>query len=212
MPTWETLLVFTGAAFILNISPGPSNFYILSRSISQGASAGFAAAAGMALGSLVHVVAAAVGLSAVFQYSPLAYTMLKFAGGAYLIWLGLRMLFDRSRSFEEEAAPSHLPLPAVFRQSVLVEVMNPKTALFFIAFLPQFVDPQIATIPTQMLVLGSIVTLTALPCDAAVAIAADRSAVLLRNNPNATRIQNWLSGTILVGLGGYVLAAGRASD
>ncbi|MDA0341246.1 MAG: LysE family translocator [Proteobacteria bacterium] len=209
MPALETLLVFTAAAMVMNLSPGPSNFYVLARSLEQGPGAGVVAALGLAIGSLVHVLAAAFGLSLLFVAAPLLYTGLKFIGAAYLIYLGLR-------TFLAKVDPG-IPIqsagrsrPSILRESVLVEMLNPKTALFFIAFLPQFVDAALPMTP-QFLLLGFIVTLTAVPCDVAVAVGAGRAARWLRGNVMVQRWQNRVSGGILVSLGAYVAFGARQS-
>lgn len=207
MPSLETLLIFTAAALVLNLSPGPSNFYVLSRSLAQGTPAGLVATAGLAAGSLVHV-AAALGLSAVFVYSPMAYGLLKLAGAAYLVYLGIVTLFARGGApgAVDQAAPR--PPRRIFRQSVLVEVLNPKTALFFLAFLPQFADVQAGPLAPQILLLGMIVTLSGLPCDAAVAALSGRAGRFFSASSLAQRLLNWVSGSILIGLGAFV-ALGR---
>ena len=204
MPPLETLLVFTIAAFIMNLSPGPSNLYVMSRSVAQGSTAGAIAACGLAVGSLVHVAAAAFGLSAVFVYSPVAYTVLKLLGAGYLIYLGLNYLFSKS---EVPMAPRRVAkrtYPKILRESVLVEATNPKTALFFLAFLPQFVDIAAGPPAPQLLLLGFIVTLTAIPCDLLVAYSSSKISRWLLERADARRIQEQISGTILIGLGFYV--------
>ncbi len=208
MPSLETLLIFAAAALVLNLSPGPSNFYVLSRSLAQGTPAGLVATAGLAAGSLVHVAAAALGLSAVFVYSPMAYGLLKLAGAAYLVYLGIVTLFARGGApgAVDQAAPR--PPRRIFRQSGLVEVLNPKTALFFLAFLPQFADVQAGPLAPQILLLGMIVTLSGLPCDAAVAALSGRAGRFLSASSLALRLLNWVSGSILLGLGAFV-ALGR---
>ena len=209
MPSWDTLLIFTAAALAMNISPGPSNLYVMSRSVAQGAGAGIVAAGGLATGSLAHVAAAAFGLSVVFQASAVAYGALKLAGAAYLIWLGLRTLFgSRGRELSLQDVPRR-PGFRIFRESALVEILNPKTALFFLALLPQFVDVTAGPIVPQVLLLGLIVTLTAIPCDLAVALASGSLARLLARRPLYRRIQDWLSGSVLIGLGLYVALSRR---
>ena len=203
MPGSETLLIFTLAALALNISPGPSNLYVMSRSLAQGTSAGLVASAGMT-GSLVHVVITALGLTAVLKYSPAAFLILKFAGAGYLIFLGLRMLLTKSGPLAPDALPPKQPLLRIYRQSCLVEILNPKTALFFLAFLPQFADPHAGALAPQLLLLGCIVTLTAIPCDAVVAILSGKAAALLRRRPIFQKLQNWVSGSVLVGLGATI--------
>lgn len=203
MPSWETLVIFTAAAVVMNLSPGPSNFYILSRSISQGARAGTLATLGLAAGGLVYVAAAAFGLSLLFQAAPPAYTALKLLGAGYLIYLGVRTILAKPEPIETRAVDRR-SLARIFRESVLVELLNPKTALFFLAFLPQFADPSVGPVAPQVLVLGLIVTLTAIPCDLAVAFGGAAAAGWIGRNAWAGRLQNRVSGTILVGLGGYV--------
>jgi threonine/homoserine/homoserine lactone efflux protein len=207
MPPFETLLVFTAAAMVLNLSPGPSNFYVLARSVGQGIGAGILAALGLALGSLVHVLAAALGLSLLFEAAPVLYTALKFIGAAYLIYLGARTFFARVEpGFSVESGGKSKS--SILRESVLVEVLNPKTALFFIAFLPQFVDAG-APVAPQIALLGLIVTLTAIPCDLGVAVGVGKAARWLRGNVKLQKMQNRVSGGILMGLGAYVAVAGR---
>lgn len=140
MPNLPTLALFALASLALLAIPGPVVLYTVARSIQGGRRAGFASCGGVALGDFVHVLAAAVGLSALLLSSALAFQVVKFAGAAYLIYLGIKTLLDRSGDAGlPEAAPR--PLPQVFRQGIVVAALNPKTALFFLAFLPQFVDP-----------------------------------------------------------------------
>jgi threonine/homoserine/homoserine lactone efflux protein len=209
MPSLETLLVFTVAAMMLNISPGPSNLYVMARSISQGPSAGVLAAAGLAIGSLVHVFGAALGLSVLFRSSAVAYEILKYAGAAYLIWLGIQAWRDSARPLD--AVRVNLPKAprTILRESVLVEALNPKTALFFLAFLPQFADPAAGPLVPQILVLGLVVTVTAIPCDLLVAFASGKVAGALRRRPWIKRLQDRVSGTILIGLGLLVATSER---
>lgn len=204
MPPLETLLVFTIAAFIMNLSPGPSNLYVMSRSVARGSTAGAIAACGLAVGSLAHVAAAAFGLSAVFVYSPLAYTVLKLLGAGYLIYLGLNYLFNKSEAPMAPRRVAKRTYPKILRESVLVEATNPKTALFFLAFLPQFVDIAAGPLAPQILLLGFIVTLTAIPCDLLVAYSSSKISRWLLERADVRRIQEQISGTILIGLGFYV--------
>jgi len=204
MPPLETLLVFTIAAFIMNLSPGPSNLYVMSRSVAQGSTAGAIAACGLAVGSLAHVAAAAFGLSAVFVYSPMAYTVLKLLGAGYLIYLGLNYLLSKSEASMAPRRVAKRTYPKILRESALVEATNPKTALFFLAFLPQFVDIAAGPPAPQILLLGLIVTLTAIPCDLLVAYSSSKISRWLLARADARRIQEQISGTILIGLGFYV--------
>jgi threonine/homoserine/homoserine lactone efflux protein len=204
MPSLQTLLLFTAAALAMNISPGPSNLYVMSRSLAQGTSAGLIAAAGLATGSLFHVTVTSLGLSVILQYSPVAFLVMKLAGAGYLVFLGFKMLLAKSASLSPDALMPKKPLARIFRESAVVEILNPKTALFFLAFLPQFADPKAGPLAPQLLLLGFIVTLTAIPCDALVAVLSGKAADLLRRKPIFQRLQNWISGSVLVGLGATI--------
>lgn len=215
MPSPETLITFTVAAFILNLSPGPSNFYIIARTLENGVSGGLSAVAGLAAGSLVHVVAAVLGLSALFNYSPLAYSALKVLGAGYLIYLGLSALRRSSGqavSTDALGEKQSLHSRKIFQQSVIVEVSNPKTALFFIALLPQFVNPADGPATPQFLLLGLIVTASAIPCDLFVTFFANKAANWIRGSDSMQRWQDRVSGTILTGLGAYVLLDGVRAE
>ena len=209
MPSIEALLIFTAAAMILNISPGPSNFYVMARSLGQGAGAGAVAAGGLAFGSLGHVIAAAFGISALFAYSPAAYTVLKVLGAGYLVYLGIRTLRDGGAQALPVAGVAARPLRRIFWESSLVELLNPKTALFFLAFLPQFVDVSAGPVAPQMLLLGLIVTVTAIPCDLFVALASGAAGRLFDRRPWLYRLQSRISGSLLIALGFFVAVARR---
>lgn len=150
------------------------------------------------------MAAAAFGLSAVFVYSPLAYTVLKLLGAGYLIYLGLNYLLSKSEAPMAPRRVAKRTYPKILRESVLVEATNPKTALFFLAFLPQFVDTAAGPPAPQILLLGFIVTLTAIPCDLLVAYSSSKISRWLLARADARRIQEQISGTILIGLGFYV--------
>ena len=212
MPSIEMLLAFSVAALVMNISPGPSNFYVMARSIAQGVRGGVMAAAGLAVGSLVHVAATALGLAAVFKYSPMAYTLVKLLGAAYLIYLGIQYLRASREETGEVRASAVKSYGTIFRESILVEVTNPKTALFFLALLPQFVEPAAGPVAPQLLVLGLIVTISAIPCDLVVAVSASKAAKWLASHENAQVIQNRVSGSILAGLGSYIALDGILAD
>jgi threonine/homoserine/homoserine lactone efflux protein len=209
MPSLESLAIFTVAAAIMNISPGPSNLYVMSRSLAQGPRAGLVATAGLAAGSLFHVCVTALGLAALLQYSPALYAVVTLCGAAYLVFLGLRLLLSKAPDPAATAVVRHRSHARIFRESVLVEMLNPKTALFFLALLPQIADPSAGPLAPQLLLLGAIVTLTAIPCDAFVALAAGAAARAIAQQPLYRRLQNWLSGSILVGLGVYVATSER---
>ena len=205
MPTSESLILFTTAALLMNISPGPSNLYVMARTIAQGTQAGVVAALGLAAGSMVHVAATVLGLAAVFEYSPLTYTVVKLLGAAYLIYLGISYWLANSDPEKPGENVERKTTPVIFRESLIVEVTNPKTALFFLALLPQFVSPETGPVAPQLLVLGLIVTLSAIPCDLLVAFFAGKVAHWLKRHPSAQTIQDRVSGTILTGLGSYII-------
>jgi threonine/homoserine/homoserine lactone efflux protein len=204
MPSLQTLLLFTVAALAMNISPGPSNLYVISRSLAQGTSAGLVAAAGLATGSLFHVTVTSLGLAVILQYSPIAFLVMKLAGAGYLVFLGLKLLLAKSPKLSPSTLLPKQRLARIFRQSAVVEILNPKTALFFLAFLPQFADPKAGPLAPQLLLLGCIVTLTAIPCDALVAVLSGKAADVLRRKPIFQRLQNWISGSVLVALGATI--------
>ena len=206
MPPVEVLIAFTIASLVLNLSPGPSNLYVMARSISQGMKGGMVASLGLATGSLLHVFAAVLGLSALFQHSPALYTAVKLIGAAYLIYLGIRYWrsSDPSRIDASRSVPQK-SWSAIFRESVIVEATNPKTALFFIALLPQFVVPEAGPVWLQLLLLGAIVTVSALPCDFAVALFSSRLAGWLNRHRQAQRIQQRFSGSLLLGIGAFLI-------
>ena len=156
----STLALFIGAALVFLLTPGPAVFYIVARSIDQGRTAGVISSLGLNTGTLFHVVAAAFGVSAVLMSSALAFSVVKYLGAAYLIFLGVRKLFSRE---EEKNVSAGQPqkLSRIFGQGVLVNLLNPKTALFFFAFLPQFADPARGSVAMQILLLGGILVVMA---------------------------------------------------
>lgn len=207
MPPIESLAAFTLAALLMNLSPGPSNLYVIARTLSQGLAGGFAAVAGLALGSLVHVLATVLGLSALFSYSPTAYTLLKILGALYLIYLGIRY-FVASKTVRAAVEKAETKSVAkIFLESAIVEITNPKTALFFLALLPQFVVVEAGPVAPQLLLLGLIVTLSAVPCDLVVTLFANKFSTWIQRSEKAQVIQNFISGSVLTGLGLYVLTS-----
>ena len=207
MPSTEVLIAVTIAAFLMNISPGPSNLYVMARSIAQGTKGGIVEAMGLAVGSMVHVVATVLGISAIFNHSPALYTAVKLVGAAYLLYLGIIYWKTKTSNRNDRVQRiTEKPLFSVFQQSIIVEVTNPKTALFFIALLPQFVVPESGAVSLQLLILGIIVTISALPCDILVAVSSSRVANWLTKNERAQQIQNRISGSILFSMGTYIVS------
>jgi threonine/homoserine/homoserine lactone efflux protein len=203
MPGTATLLVFAAATALLVVIPGPNQIYITARSVSQGRSAGIASALGVETGTLVHVAAAAVGLSALIASSAAAFDAVRYAGAAYLVFLGVRAL----RSGDEAAsAPAGAPLRRAFAEGVMVNVLNPKVALFFLAFLPQFVDPARGSVAAQTLVLGAVLFGIALAMDLLYAVAASGLGARLRSRRRLNRITG---GVYLVLGAAAALSGGR---
>ena len=194
-------LLFLAAATLLAITPGPGIFYVLSRSLAGGRKEGFLSAAGTFVGGLVHVLAAAAGLSAILAASAIAFAILKYAGAVYLIFLGIGMI--RSRNLPLEDTRRTIPKRA-FRQGVVTEVLNPKTALFFLSFVPQFVNPHLGRVLLQFLLLGFMsVTLNTIADLGVVSFAAPIS-TRLRSSLRFKRNQRVVSGVAMIGLGTFV--------
>jgi len=200
VPSLSAVELFAVAAFALIIIPGPAVLYIVSQSVGQGRAGGLAAVLGVEIGAFVHVAGAALGVSAILASSATAFSVLKLAGGAYLIVLGIRRLLERDSESQLVTGRTR-PLGAIFRQGVIVNALNPKTALFFLAFLPQFVDPEKGHVGLQAAVLGVVWVLIATVCDAVWAIGSGSLVGLLRTSARARRIERRASGGILIGLG-----------
>ena len=210
LPDLSTLAVFSTAAIALLVIPGPAVLYIVSRSIDQGRPAGLVSMLGIHVGSLVHVAAAALGLSAVLVSSATAFSVVKYLGAAYLVWLGIRRL--RGGDASDRPAVRRDDLGRIFRQGIVVNVLNPKTALFFFAFLPQFVRPGDGPVAAQVVVLGLLFIGLGLVSDGLYAVLAARFASWLRTNRRWPRIERRLSGGILITLGASAALAGRPAE
>ena len=206
MPTPSTIALFALASLALAVVPGPAVTYIVAQSVDKGRRAGLASAAGVASGGLVHVTAATVGLSALIASSATAFTVVKLVGAVYLIAVGIRRIVTKDETFTE-TQPA--PLMRIWRQGVVVNIFNPKTALFFVAFLPQFVNRD-HTIWTQVAFLGLLFATIALASDCVYALLADALASRLRRGTRAAKVQRYVSGGIFVALGGIAAAAHRS--
>ncbi len=208
MPDPSTLVLFAAAALALIVVPGPAVLYIVAQSIDRGRLAGFVSALGIAVGGLVHVTAAAIGLSSLLVSSATAFAAVKYAGAAYLIGLGLYTLFVRR---EEAAAnvPQERRLRRRFGQGVVVNVLNPKTALFFFAFLPQFVDPDKGSAALQIGILGLLFVSLAILSDSVWALVAGTASERLRGSQRFLAVQRYVSGSVFVGLGALTATAKR---
>ena len=210
MPETTTLLLFAAAAVALVAIPGPNLIYIATRSLSQGPRAGLASALGVEAGTLVHVTAAAVGLSALIASSATAFTVVKYLGAAYLLYLGVRALMSRQAA-ELPADAVAAPLGRAFAQGMLVNVLNPKVALFFLAFLPQFIDPARGDTGGQTLVLGAVFFAIALVMDLLYVVAAGALGRWLKGRGGFARRQHQLTGAVYITLGGLAALGGGTS-
>lgn len=198
-------LVFLAAAIVLAVTPGPGIFYVLGRTLAGGRREGVLSSLGTFFGGLVHVGAAALGLSAVLAASATAFSIVKYAGAIYLFWIGVTMIRTRNANFDEDAkatASFH-----VFRQGVLAEALNPKTALFFLSFLPQFVSPHIGRVVVQFLVLGFVSVILNTTSDLLVVSFAAPLGHRLRSNARFRRKRRVASGVGMLGLGAFAAFA-----
>jgi threonine/homoserine/homoserine lactone efflux protein len=200
MPDPSRLSLFVGAALLLLVVPGPSVLYIVTQSVSHGRRAGIASVAGITTGTLVHIAAATVGLSALLASSALAFDVVRYLGAAYLIAVGIRRL----AGLEQEQRP-HLrrarDLGRLYRQGIVVNVLNPKTALFFLAFLPQFVDSTRGAAWAQILLLGLLFAALGFLSDGVWALVAGTLGERLRRSRRFPQVQRYVSGSVFVGLG-----------
>ena len=203
-PDSTSLWLFGLAALALLAIPGPAVLYIVVQSAEQGRRVGLASVAGVHLGTLVHVAAATVGLSALIVASSLAFSVVKYAGAAYLVYLGARKLLQRDA--ETRVERTHEPLRRAFVRGTIVNALNPKTALFFLAFLPQFVAPDRGGVWSQALVLGFVFVGLGLVTDSLYALAAGTVAGLLRRKRNVVR---YGSGAVFIALGATAAFAKR---
>lgn len=207
LPTWPLLSAFLLASVVLAVTPGPAVVYIVARSLSQGRRAGLVSVAGVALGNFGNALAASLGLATLFAVSAAAFTVVKYAGAAYLVYLGIRMWRDTS-------APAVIaPLAGkaawrIFRDSFVVALLNPKTTLFFAAFLPQFLSPGDAPI-LQSIALGTIFVAIAALTDSAYALAAGQIAGKLRAHPDLQNRGRFVGGLTFIGLGLFTAFSGH---
>jgi threonine/homoserine/homoserine lactone efflux protein len=208
-PNAASIGVFCAAAILLLLTPGPAVLYIVARSVEQGRIAGLASVCGITTGTLVHVLAAALGLSALLASSALAFAVVKYAGAGYLIYVGIRRILSRTGT---PASPLTLPrrsLGRLYRDGFLVNLLNPKTALFFLAFLPQFVDPARGAVAMQIAFLGLLFTLMGLTSDALYALVAGTAGRWVKRSGRYLRWERYVTGGVFIGLGVTAAFAGN---
>lgn len=199
MPDPSTIAAFGLASFLLLIIPGPAVIYILNRSVSEGREAGLAAVAGLELGNLVHVLAAAVGLSAVLATSATAFNAVKWLGAGYLVFVGVRTLMQPAPQIETDRAA--VSVHRAFGQGVVVNILNPKVALFFVSFLPQFIRPADGHAGLQALVLGLVFVLIGCVTDTCYSLLASSLRHILLRGRTLPIVRRWVAGSVFIGLG-----------
>jgi threonine/homoserine/homoserine lactone efflux protein len=197
--------LFVAASLALLLTPGPAVLYVVARAVDQGRRAGLISTLGLHVGTLAHLAAAIAGVSALLVSSALAFSLLRWAGAVYLVFLGVRTLAGRGngeRALDAAATPeARQPLARIFSQGIVVNILNPKTALFFLAFLPQFVDLGKGAAGTQIMVLGFTFMALGLVTDGLYALLAGTAAGWLKNSRRFARGQRYVAGTVYIGLG-----------
>jgi threonine/homoserine/homoserine lactone efflux protein len=208
MPDGHSLIIFLVAALVLLLTPGPAVLYIVARSADQGRRAGLASVFGVAVGTLVHVVAAALGMSAVLTSSAVAFSFVKYLGAGYLIYLGIRRLLSEEKPSEAKTFRRQA-LRDIFTQGVIVNALNPKLALFFLAFLPQFVNVSRGSVALQMLFLGGLLIAMGILSDSIFALLAGTLGKRLKQNQRMLGVQRYITGSIYIALGIGAALTGR---
>ena len=203
-PEISTILLFLSTAFLLTIAPGPDIIYVAMRGLAQGWRAGFIAALGLVTGIFVHIALAALGLSAILASSPFLFGLIKYAGAAYIIYIGWQIA--RSGPVSLSADNRKPPLAGIFRQTVLMNILNPKVALFFLAFLPQFVETGSSHATAQFVIFGVLFQIVALLVMGAVGLFAGVLAEKLNSPSNDSSRLTQIAGTAVMGLGAYIPA------
>ncbi len=211
MTDYSYWILFLTAAFIINVSPGPDILYILSRTFAHGKRTGFVSSLGVCTGALFHITLVAFGLSAVLSASVVVFSAIKYTGAVYLCYLGIKSFFSgRGDSLPEKQFKGEISFAEAFRQGVLVDIFNPKVAIFFIAFIPQFIRPEHGSFAQQTFLLGGIIIFMAIPIEWTIVILADKAVSIINDKPFIGGIIDKIAGTILIGLGiNLVLSANR---
>ncbi len=211
MPPISNLLLFSGAALVLLLIPGPAVLYIVARSAAQGTRAGLVSTLGIHAGTLVHIAAAVAGLSALLVASSQAFTIVKLAGAAYLIYLGVTALRTRDAAVDTDGSHDHRSSRRLFIDGAVLNVLNPKTAVFFLAFVPQFVDPALGSATTQLLAFSALFVLLGLISDSMFACLGGWAGDQFPNSPQFDRRKNTVAGMTYLALGGITALGARSS-
>lgn len=201
IPSATNLWLFVGASLVLLLIPGPAVLYLVGRAVAQGRTAGLVSDLGVHTGTLVHVLAAALGLSALLLSSATAFSIVKIAGAVYLIWLGLRKIFGPADSAATNGTMAPHSYARLFRDGFIVNLLNPKTALFFVAFLPQFIDVHQGHVAAQVTFLGLMFALLGLCTDGCWVLLAGTAGSWLKRSRGYLRFERYGSGLLFIGLG-----------
>jgi threonine/homoserine/homoserine lactone efflux protein len=210
MPHLSTILLFVAATMALLLVPGPAVVYIVTRSVTQGRAAGLVSVLGIHVGTIFYVVATSAGLSALLKASSTAFMIVKYVGAAYLIWLGVQKLRSRKDDPEPDAAPEPVSRMRIFRQGVVVNLLNPKTLIFFAAFLPQFVDPARGSVVFQLVFFGLAFVVLGIASDGSYALLSSALAGRLRRTARARRRLDRSSGVVYLLLGAFAATVREA--
>lgn len=208
LPDSTTLAVFLFATLMLNITPGPDMLYVIANGVGRGAKAGVVSALGIGGGSIIHTLAGGLGLSAILMSSALAYDVVRYGGAAYLLYLGIKTIVGRANSISGIQPMEQQRLGKVFRQGVATNVLNPKVALFFLAFIPQFVDPARGPVFWQFVLLGTLFNVSGTLVNTGVALVAGFAGERLARNAGFARFQRWFTGGVFMALGARIAMAG----
>jgi len=209
IPSAGNISLFVAAALVLLLTPGPAVLFIVARSVEQGRLAGFISDLGIHSATLVHVAAAALGLSALLASSALAFSVVKYAGAAYLIWIGLRKIFGRADAPGDDQTLVRYSYWQLFRDGFIVNLLNPKTALFFLAFLPQFIEVSRGHVAVQIAFLGLLFALIGFVTDGCYALAAGTAGGWLKRSRGYLKFERYVTGTLFIGLGVTAAFAGN---
>lgn len=200
------LALFMLATLALNLTPGPDMLYTATRSLGQGRKAGIASALGIGTGTIVHIVAATFGLSAILSYSAFTFMAIKYLGAAYLIYLGIKTLRSKAQLHLGKDV-SKDSTSRIFWQGVITNVLNPKVALFFLSFLPQFVNPERSSVGLQLTTLGVLFDISGTTVLLVIAIAVGHASGWLENRPTFWKLQKWFTGSVFIALGARLALA-----
>lgn len=195
----DTLAAFFTAAVLLALAPGPDNIFVLTQSALHGKTSGLAVVFGLCTGLLVHTLAVTLGVAVIFQVSALAFSVLKFAGAAYLVYLAWQA-FRATATPIRDGNGNNVPLGRLYRRGIIMNVTNPKVSIFFLAFLPQFADPARGPLPAQLILLGMTFIVSTILVFGAIALLAGTVGQYLNRSAKVQYVLNWLAGSIFVGL------------